>query len=106
MAVKPGLEIPARSSSVAIETYQDQFENDVWYVENISFKTDAQMLLRLVSAVLDRRASKRRSGANKGSFMGYGEDGRVVDSAHVPMAILDQVLADNDLGVNSTDEDG
>lgn len=106
MAVKPGLEIPARSSSVAIETYQDQFENDVWYVENISFKTDAQMLLRLVSAVLDRRASKRRSGANKGSFMGYGEDGRVVDSAHVPMAILDQVLADNDLRVNSTDGDG
>ena len=40
LAVRPGLECPPRMIGHHVWTWQEQFENDVWYVENVSFKTD------------------------------------------------------------------
>ena len=35
----------------------EQFENDVWYVEHVSFLTDCKLLIRLVQFALDRKNS-------------------------------------------------
>lgn len=91
MSVKPGLECPPRSKGGS-NSYGEQFENDVWYVENVSFATDVHLIIRLFSSVFDRDESRRRSAAKKGSFMGYDQHGAVVDSYHVPMWALDEVL--------------
>ncbi|WP_161601865.1 sugar transferase [Brevibacterium senegalense] len=90
-AVKPGLECPPRSGRLPA-SYDEQFENDVWYVENSSFAVDISLMIRLVQSVLDREDSKKRSASVKGSFMGYDENGAAVDSHSVPMWAIDTVL--------------
>lgn len=92
MAVKPGLECPSRSDAHPVDSYDAQFENDVWYVENVSFATDLRLLLRLAIAVVDRRSSGIRASSVKGSFLGYDDSGRVVTSRSVPVWALDEVL--------------
>lgn len=75
-AIRPGLECP-RVIDVEGELYQKQFENDVWYVENVSFLTDIKMLILLVKMTF---ATKRRSSAASGGsyFVGYDDDGRAI----------------------------
>lgn len=74
-AVRPGLECP-RVISVEGELYQKQFENDVWYVENVSFKTDIKMIFLLFKMTF---AKKVRTSAQGGSyFVGYDDSGRAI----------------------------
>lgn len=63
-AVKPGLAcfriIPSDSKTW---TWREQFENDIWYVENVSFLTDIKMLFAVIKKVFeasDVRASDTR----------------------------------------------
>ena len=73
--VRPGLECP-RVVDVEGELYQKQFENDVWYVENVSFMTDVKMLFLLFKMTF---AKKRSSAAAGGSyFVGYDDDCRAI----------------------------
>ncbi len=74
--VRPGLECPRMISlkEEDVGYYQLQYENDIWYVENISFKTDIKMVFALVKMVLD--VSERGKHADVGTyFVGYNEDG-------------------------------
>lgn len=75
LAVRPGLECPPRSLSHNVRTWQDQFENDVWYVENVSFITDCKMICNLVRFAFDSRSSAMRADAGRGSFICYDEAG-------------------------------
>ncbi len=104
MAVKPGIECPPRSSKHSVATWEEQFENDVWYVENASFLTDVKLLFRLVSLALNTQHANRRSGALKGSFMGYDEHGGVLDSYSVPETILDTVLKRHSLPAEAANQ--
>ena len=47
------------------------FDNDVWYVQHLSFKTDVKMVLNLIRFTLDRKNAEVRSAAGRGDFMGY-----------------------------------
>ena len=58
-------------------------------------------MVRLVGLVLDRRHAKKRSGALKGSFIGYNQAGEVMDSYSIPVEILDEVLRRHGLLVDS-----
>lgn len=76
-AVKPGLECPRviERGDENLSLYHWKFENDIWYVENISFKTDIMMAFQLVKMTL---SIKKRS-LNAGSasyFVGYDDEGR------------------------------
>ena len=70
-AVRPGLECPILGILGHPRTWNDQFENDIWYVEHISLKTDLLLMLHLVRMVFDRKYAKLRSGAIRGTFIGY-----------------------------------
>jgi lipopolysaccharide/colanic/teichoic acid biosynthesis glycosyltransferase len=90
LLVRPGLECPPRGDFEKWD-WQDQFDNDVWYVENISFKTDIKMLMRLISFALDREMSKKRGSAKKGIFMGYDLQGEVITVSEIPDEYLRQL---------------
>ena len=73
--VKPGLECPRMIalSEDDVGYYQLQYENDIWYVENISLFTDLKMVFALVRMVFD--VSERGKHAEVGTyFVGYNEN--------------------------------
>ena len=75
-AVKPGLECPrVMKADPKYSLYENQFENDIWYVENISFVTDLMMLCRLFKMTFN---SKYRSKTAEGAsyFVGYDDNYR------------------------------
>jgi lipopolysaccharide/colanic/teichoic acid biosynthesis glycosyltransferase len=94
LSVKPGLECPPRDRKASNHTWQEQFENDIWYVEHVSFVTDCRMLWNLVLFAFDRKATAERSGVSKkGSFMGYSLDGKAINLDEVPQDYIDYYAA-------------
>lgn len=82
--VRPGLECPPVRPPYSHATWEEQFENDVWYVENLNFATDIKMLFALVRTVFDKRGATVRAEATRGSFVGYTKDGASVNSHAIP----------------------
>lgn len=80
-AVRPGLECP-RMIHVPEEDifkYNRTFENDIWYVENVSFLLDVKMMLALIKMVFsfDKR-EKQAQGKGITYFIGYNEKGQAM----------------------------
>lgn len=73
--VRPGLECP-RVISVEGELYQKQFENDIWYIENVSLLTDIKMLVLLFKMTFAKKV--RTSAAGGSYFVGYDDSGRAI----------------------------
>lgn len=95
LAVRPGLECPPRELTDHVWTWQEQLENDVWYVENLSFITDCKMIINLVKFALDSKSSKARASAQRGSFFGYDTDtGKAISFEDVPDEIIDRLFSE------------
>ncbi|MCI7099383.1 MAG: sugar transferase [Lachnospiraceae bacterium] len=94
LAVRPGLECPPRKLSNHVWTWQEQFDNDIWYVENISFLTDCRMIVNLVRFALDRKSAAARASVGRGIFMGYDLDGRAINLDGVPQEYVERVAAE------------
>lgn len=92
LAVRPGLECPPRHLGAGVWTWDDQLENDVWYVENISFKTDCIMLKNLFLFATDKKSANARAVAKRGSFMGYDLEGTAINDAQIPKKYIDAVV--------------
>lgn len=90
MAVRPGLECPPRKDMKNVWTWHEQFENDVWYVEHISFTTDLYMFWRLIRFSLDRKSVNVRGAAKRGIFTGYDMDGNAITLEQVPQSYIDE----------------
>ena len=89
--VRPGLECPPRYGHSS-STWTDRFENDVWYVENISFKTDIIQVFNLFRYALDRKSAAVRGAVTRGDFMGYDLDGNVIDLQQVPEIYIEKAM--------------
>ena len=83
-AVRPGLECPFLTPADHKRTWKEQFENDIYYVEHLSFKLDVRMVFALIRTVFDRKSSSMRGSALRGSFVGYDAEGNSINSKHVP----------------------
>lgn len=93
LSVRPGLECPPHAMLNHVWSWQEQFENDVWYVENMSFCVDCMMCVRLVQFALDRKSNSARANVNvRGSFMGYDERGRVITMGAVPEEYIERAF--------------
>lgn len=91
-AVRPGLECPCISRSPRTGyKWQDQLENDIWYVEHISFLVDVKMVLGLLKLVFDRKETAGRSIAQRGAFMGYNEDGIAISNSDIPSRYVERM---------------
>ncbi len=92
--VKPGLDCPLRDPS-KIMTWENRLENDAWYAEHISFMTDMKLLWLLFRETLfGKDKATRADGFSEGTFMGYFEDGTVMDSNHIPEKYYREVLGE------------
>jgi Sugar transferases involved in lipopolysaccharide synthesis len=90
--VKPGLECPyIMNNNPTGNKWQDQFENDIWYVENISFITDLRMIVGLVKLVFNRKESSKRGKSNRGGFMGYTRDGIAINGNSIPEVYIERL---------------
>ena len=80
-AVRPGLECP-RVITVEdgdIYRYQRTYENDIWYVENVSLWVDIQQVFRLVKLVFSlKKREAQAQGKGVTYFVGYDEKGRAM----------------------------
>ena len=73
--VRPGLECPRMKIGDPEQCqYQNQFENDIWYVENVSFFVDIKMVLKLFKMTFNIRKRSKSAGGN-GYFAGYDQNG-------------------------------
>lgn len=82
--VKPGLECPPMDIKTGSRTWDEQFENDVWYVEHISFITDVKLLINLIKMTFNKKYSQIRGNATRGDFLGYSEDGKAITQYDIP----------------------
>ena len=74
--VRPGLECPRviKLDGEDIGPYHRQFENDVWYAENVSFWLDMKMIFLLVKMVFSLKTRGIHAGGGS-YFVGYDENG-------------------------------
>ena len=96
-AIRPGLECPHISNvPVTGNKWQDQFENDVWYVEHVSFMTDIRMVIGLIKLVFNRKETASRGEAKRGAFMGYNKDGIAVNHTDIPEEYIERLERDKE----------
>lgn len=83
-AVKPGLECPSIHPGKSVRLYQDQFENDVWYVEHASFKVDCVLLINLFKMVFNSKERGDHAKVGGGDFVGYDDNGVAFSMRRIP----------------------
>lgn len=91
LTVRPGLECPPWKRLDHFWTWDEQFDNDVWYVENVSFWVDVQMCFKLVFFALDRKSARMRN-VGRGSFAGYSKEGRAIAFQDMEKETLERLL--------------
>ena len=92
LAVRPGLECPPWKPTDHAWTWQEHLDNDVWYVEHLSLKTDIFMCFKLVQYAFDKKSTLARSQATTGTFEGYSEDGVAITVEEIPQDYIDWVF--------------
>ncbi|MDO5018422.1 MAG: sugar transferase [Lagierella massiliensis] len=92
LLVKPGLECPLLNEKKTVWTWDEQLDNDVWYVQNISFKIDFLLFIALIKFVFNKDNAVARAGVKRGIFMGYDLNGKVITLECVPEDYIDKVL--------------
>lgn len=82
--VRPGLECPEICGNHSIRFYQEQFENDIWYVEHVSFLVDCKMILGLIKMVFNTGERSDHAAVGGGEFLGYDREGRAFSMRNIP----------------------
>ena len=86
--VRPGLECPFHDKSLAPKGWEGRLDNDVWYVEHVSFTTDLKMLFLLVKKVFSKKERIASACGKTGEFIGYCEDGSIMNEYMIPRKYL------------------
>ena len=75
-AVRPGLECPrvVYADRMDMPQYQRTYENDIWYVENISFLVDIKLCFMLLKMVFSGKRKNQAEGKGVSYFVGYNEE--------------------------------
>lgn len=92
--VKPGLECPFHIEELAELGWMGRFENDLWYVENISFKTDVYMMWRLLRKVFSKKERVISASGQEREFIGYDSEGNIIHSNNLPERYLYSVIGE------------
>lgn len=87
--VRPGLECPLHDKRMGDMTWENRFDNDVWYIQNMSLKTDVKMFWLLVKDALWGTQKEKRATGAVGTFMGYTPDGSIIDSRYIPQEYIE-----------------
>jgi len=72
--VAPGITGWAQINGRNAITWEEKFEHDVWYVENVSLGTDLKILFRTAAQVLGKRGISAEGYATMPEFMGADDE--------------------------------
>lgn len=97
LSVRPGLECPPHKRIDHVWTWQEKLDNDVWYIEHVGFITDCMMLIRLVQFAFDQKNAAARANVKIGTFMGYDENGHVINLEGVEQKYIDRAFDEMDV---------
>ncbi len=92
LLVRPGLECPPHERIDHVWTWQEKLDNDVWYIEHVSFLTDCKMLIRLVQFAFDQKNAAARANVKIGTFMGYNTYGKAINLDEVDQEYIDRAF--------------
>ena len=70
-SVRPGLTGYAQAHGRNAVSWDDKFAMDIWYTENISFKTDVGIILATIKSVLKREGISSETSATMESYINY-----------------------------------
>lgn len=68
--VRPGLSNLSAISGRNLLTWEEKFEMDVWYTENVSFLLDFKIILKTIQVVLSRKGAVLDNGSTRNEFLG------------------------------------
>ena len=68
--VRPGLSSPSTINGRNAQSWERQFEGDVWYVDHVSFLTDLKSVLDTIKVVLNHKGATAEDGGARGEFIG------------------------------------
>lgn len=68
--VRPGLSNPSTVKGRNNQSWEQQFAGDVWYVDHVSFLTDAKSVLDTIKVVLNHDGVTAGDGGARGEFIG------------------------------------
>lgn len=78
--VKPGLSAPSVVRGRNTQSWEEQFSQDVWYVDNVGFLVDAKSVLDTIRIVLTREGATSGDGGARTEFIGIAEINNFQDS--------------------------
>ncbi len=76
--VRPGLTGYAQAHGRNAVSWEEKFEMDVWYVENVSLKTDIKIIFDTVKIVLKRDGISSDTAATMEEFTGSAEETNII----------------------------
>lgn len=94
-SMRPGLECPPRERMKRAWTWQEQLDNDVWYVEHVCFWVDCKMMWHLLHFMFHGNSVRARSEAMRGFFMGYSEEGIALEWSDISNEYIAKALDKN-----------
>ena len=68
--VRPGLSSPSTANGRNAQTWEHQFEGDVWYVDHLSLFVDVKSILDTIRVVLSHSGATADDGGARGEFVG------------------------------------
>lgn len=68
--VKPGLSNPSTANGRNSQTWEQQFEGDIWYVDHVSLFVDLKSIVDTVLVVLTHKGATAEDGGARGEFIG------------------------------------
>lgn len=71
--VRPGLSNPSTINGRNEQSWEQQFKQDVWYVDHVSFGVDAKSVLDTIAVVLSQKGSTASDGEARGEFIGTAD---------------------------------
>lgn len=86
--VKPGLECPFHTDKLIGNGWKKRFENDIWYVKNLSFKTDVIMMWKLLKKIFSKEERRKSAFGQTSEFIGYDSEGNIITSDNLPKRYL------------------
>lgn len=90
-AVRPGIECPKMISLPNEEErlYNVKLENDIWYVENVSFLNDVRMFFKLFEMTFSLKIRNKHAGSLS-YLAGYDEDGYAISTRETKQYFLEK----------------
>lgn len=68
--VRPGLSNPSTAHGRNSQTWEQQFDGDVWYVDHVSFWTDLKSIVDTIIVVFTHEGATAEDGGARGEFLG------------------------------------